>query len=121
MVIAALAKYKRKNRIVLYSTIASLADAVGSHLNKENIQLLLTPLMDTWKALKDDDKDLLSLMKCLASVAKAVQLGFLCYYIMVFNRCISIMQHNRHDVNIYFFVFQFYFDLTGYVHDYYIY
>ena len=64
-------------------TIESLTDAVGNHLNKpEYIHLLLPPLMTTLKALKDDDTDLLPLMKRLASVAKAVQSDFLRFYIV---------------------------------------
>ena len=93
----ALAKYDRKNRITLYITIESLADAVDNHLSKHHRKSLrrqttstsfihLPSLMTTSKALKDEDTGLLPLMKCLASVAKAVQSGFLRFYIVALNR-----------------------------------
>ena len=80
--VAALAKYHRKNQIVLYITIDSLTDAVGSHRNKSKyIHLLLPPLMTTLKALKDDYTDLIPLMKSLASVAKSVLSSFMRFFI----------------------------------------
>ncbi|XP_066158041.1 transportin-1 isoform X2 [Euwallacea fornicatus] len=90
----AFSKYQHKNLLILYDAIGTLADSVGSHLNKpEYINLLMPPLIHKWNVLKDEDKDLFPLLECLSSVATALQLGFLPYCEPVYCRCVSLVQH----------------------------
>ena len=89
----AFSKYQRKNLLILYDAIGTLADSVGHHLNKpEYINLLMPPLIQKWNMLKDEDKDLFPLLECLSSVATALQSGFLPYCEPVYRRCISLIQ-----------------------------
>lgn len=46
-----------------------------------------------------DDKDLAPLMKCLSSVAAALQLGLLPHFEHIFNRCISIVENTSTSTN----------------------
>ncbi|XP_060536964.1 transportin-1 [Cylas formicarius] len=90
----AFSKYQHKNLLILYDAIGTLADSVGSHLNKpEYINLLMPPLIHKWNVLKDEDKDLFPLLECLSSVATALQSGFLPYCEPVYCRCVSLVQH----------------------------
>lgn len=60
----AFSKYQHKNLLILYDAIGTLADSVGSHLNKpEYINLLMPPLIHKWNVLKDEDKDLFPLLE----------------------------------------------------------
>lgn len=89
----AFSKYQHKNLLILYDAIGTLADSVGSHLNKEvYINLLMPPLIEKWNVLKDEDKDLFPLLECLSSVATALQSGFLPYCEPVYQRCVSLVQ-----------------------------
>ena len=79
--------------MILYDAIGTLADSVGSHLNKaEYINMLMPPLIAKWNALKDEDKDLFPLLECLSSVATALQSGFLPYAEPVYYRCVSLVE-----------------------------
>lgn len=67
--------YQQRNMLVLFDCIGTLAEVVGSELNKpEFISMLLPPLLHRWQALPDNHKDLLPLFECLASVV--IALGF---------------------------------------------
>jgi len=86
-------KYQAKNLLILYDAIGTLADSVGSHLNRSDyIELLMPPLIERWNVLRNDDKDLFPLLECLSSIATALQTGFLPYCEPVFGRCISLVQ-----------------------------
>lgn len=62
----AFSKYQHKNLLILYDAIGTLADSVGSHLNKpEYINLLMPPLITKWNVLKDEDKDLFPLLEVI--------------------------------------------------------
>ncbi|KAJ8950269.1 hypothetical protein NQ318_021123 [Aromia moschata] len=90
----AFSKYQHKNLLILYDAIGTLADSVGSHLNKPDfINLLMPPLIHKWNILKDEDKDLFPLLECLSSVATALQSGFLPYCEPVYCRCVSLVHH----------------------------
>ena len=84
---------QHKNLLILYDAIGTLADSVGSHLNKpEYIELLMPPLIRKWNELKDEDKDLFPLLECLSSVATALRSGFLPYAEPVYQRCVSLVE-----------------------------
>jgi transportin-1 len=86
-------KYQAKNLLILYDAIGTLADSVGSHLNRPDyIELLMPPLIERWNVLRNDDKDLFPLLECLSSIATALQTGFLPYCEPVFVRCIVLVQ-----------------------------
>jgi transportin-1 len=86
-------KYQAKNLLILYDAIGTLADSVGSHLNRPDyIELLMPPLIERWNILRNDDKDLFPLLECLSSIATALQTGFLPYCEPVFVRCIVLVQ-----------------------------
>ncbi|CAM4744513.1 unnamed protein product [Rotaria magnacalcarata] len=86
-------KYQAKNLLILYDAIGTLADSVGTHLNRSDyIELLMPPLIERWNLLRNDDKDLFPLLECLSSIATALQTGFLPYCEPVFGRCILLVQ-----------------------------
>ena len=89
----AFSKYQKKNLLILYDAIGTLADSVGSNLSSpEYISLLMPPLIEKWNLLKDQDKDLFPLLECLSSVASSLQLGFLPYCNPVYSRCLSLIE-----------------------------
>jgi transportin-1 len=61
----------------LYDAVGTLADSVGPALNNPAlIPTLLAPLVEKWKIIHDDDRDIFQLLECLASVAIALGPGF---------------------------------------------
>ena len=87
-------KYQQKNLLILYDAIGTLADSVGSALNRpEYVNTLMPPLISKWQTLADDDIDLVPLLECLASVTIAIGPGFLDHSPAVFQRCVQII-HN---------------------------
>lgn len=60
----AFALYRRKNRLILYDALGTLADAVKSELNQPRfIYLLMPPLISKWNELSDKDTDLFPLLE----------------------------------------------------------
>lgn len=56
--------YQRKNRLLLYDAVGTLAEAVKSHLNQPAfICLLMPPLISKWNQLSDKDTDLFPLLE----------------------------------------------------------
>lgn len=85
---AAFARYQTRNLVILYDACGTLADSIGSDLNKpELVNLLLPPLMAKWQQLADDDRSLFPLLECLASVVTALGPGFADSAPPVFQRC----------------------------------
>ncbi len=57
-------KYQNKNMLILYDAVGTLADAVGSALqNPTYVEILMPPLLKRWSKLKDDDHDLIPVLK----------------------------------------------------------
>ncbi|KAG9288008.1 hypothetical protein G9A89_017603 [Geosiphon pyriformis] len=98
-------KYQHKNLLILYDAIGTLADSVGSALNKqEYIDILMPPLIEKWHLLKDEDRDLFPLLECLSSVTTALGLGFQPFAPPVFDRCVNLInktliQYQMHQQN----------------------
>ena len=87
-------KYQQKNLLILYDAIGTLADSVGSSLNRpEYVEILMPPLIAKWQTLADDDIDLIPLLECVSSVTIAIGPGFLDHSPPVFQRCVQII-HN---------------------------
>lgn len=58
--------YQRKNRLMLYDALTTLADAAGSDLNhSQYICLLMPPLINKWNQLADNDTDLFPLLEVI--------------------------------------------------------
>ena len=75
-------KYQAKNLLILYDAVGTLADSVGSHLNKpEFIHKLMPPLIEKWNSLRDEDKNLFPLLECLSSVS----FFFFSYLLLLFS------------------------------------
>ncbi|PKI85533.1 hypothetical protein MVES_000217 [Malassezia vespertilionis] len=88
-------KYHQKNMLILYDAVGTLADSVGSALNRsEYVETLMAPLTAKWGALEDDDPDLIPLLECLASVTIAMGAGFAPYALPVYQRCVVILRQN---------------------------
>ncbi|KAJ3615949.1 hypothetical protein Zmor_012172 [Zophobas morio] len=67
--VSALNKYQRKNMLILYDAIGTLAECVTSHLNTpEYSQLLLPPLISHWGEFTGEENSLLAFSECLSSV-----------------------------------------------------
>lgn len=59
----ALRLYRNRNLRLLYDTIGTLAESVGSNLNEPNcIAVLMPPLISKWNRLEDTDSDLFPLL-----------------------------------------------------------
>lgn len=88
-------KYQAKNLLILYDAIGTLADAVGSALNRpEALEVLMPPLVERWGRLGNEDEDLIPLLECLSSVTVACGTGFLPYAEPVFRRCVEIVHQS---------------------------
>lgn len=60
----AFAFYHRKNRLILYDTLGTLADSAKEALNNQTyIRLLMPPLITKWNELADNDTDLYPLLE----------------------------------------------------------
>ncbi|TIB33622.1 hypothetical protein E3P86_02950 [Wallemia ichthyophaga] len=88
-------KYQRKNLLILYDAIGTLADAVTSALdNEEYVTLLMQPLIDKWQNLADDDEDIIPLFECLSSLTVAAGSSFIKFAQPVYERCSRIVHGN---------------------------
>ena len=57
-------KYRRKNMSILYDAVGTLANAVGPALqNPTFVDTLMPPLTKRWSKLKDDDGELIPLLR----------------------------------------------------------
>ena len=55
---------QRKNLLILYDAVGTLAEAVGPELNKpEHIELLMPPLIKKWNEIPDNSKDIFPLLE----------------------------------------------------------
>jgi len=90
--VLAFQKYQKRNLLILYDAIGTLAESVGDALQApEYVGMLMPPLVAKWGLLKDDDRDLLPLFQCLANVALALKEAFAPYCETVYARCVHII------------------------------
>ncbi|KAJ2778423.1 hypothetical protein GGI15_004181 [Coemansia interrupta] len=84
--------YQRKNLIILYDAIGTLAESVGSELNHPAfVQLLMPNMMKRWENLHTEDPHMFPLFECLSAIALALGPGFAPYAQMVYERCLRIV------------------------------
>ncbi|RCI00866.1 Transportin-1, partial [Rhizopus stolonifer] len=88
----ALRLYKNRNLRLLYDTIGTLAESVGSSLNEPAcIAVLMPPLISRWNHLEDTDSNLFPLLGCLTDIATSLGVGFLPFTEPVFTRCVMLV------------------------------
>ncbi|KAJ3114347.1 Transportin-1 [Phlyctochytrium bullatum] len=85
--------YQKKNLLILYDAVGTLADSVGQELNRPDlIPLLMQPLIVKYKETFNDNRDIFPLFECLSSVAIALGPGFAQFAKDVWERCVMIIQ-----------------------------
>jgi transportin-1 len=84
--------YSGRNLIILYDTVASLAENVGFNGSKENCDLVLRTLEKKWNMLQNDDTEIFQLFECLSAVSSCMKHGFKDFAAPVYNRCIVLIQ-----------------------------
>jgi transportin-1 len=86
-------KYQSRNLPILYDSVQTLLEQAPSSLcEKKHIDLLLPPLIEKWSQIGDDDRELLPLLECMASVTSALGESFAPYAPAVFGRAIKILR-----------------------------
>ncbi|KAG0171138.1 hypothetical protein DFQ28_003896 [Apophysomyces sp. BC1034] len=89
---AAFDRYQHRNLLLLYDTVGTLADVVGSALNTtEYIDIIMPPLIKKWGEIGDDNTDLFPLLECLSSITAALSKGFKPFAEPVYNRCVNLV------------------------------
>jgi len=87
--------YQRKNQLILYDAIGTMAESVGPALGKpELLTVLMPPLISKWNELSNSDVDLLPLLECLAVVLKVIGRKSFAYAHHVSARCLHIVQRS---------------------------
>ncbi|RCH86017.1 hypothetical protein CU097_003083 [Rhizopus azygosporus] len=88
----ALRLYGNRNLRLLYDTLGTLAESVGSALNDPQcISVLMPPLISKWNSLVDTDHHLFPLLACLTDIATSLGTGFLPFTEPVFSRCVLLV------------------------------
>ncbi|KAI0225292.1 hypothetical protein L0F63_002794 [Massospora cicadina] len=89
--VMAFSRYQRKNMMLLYDALSSLAYAVGDKLNQQPyVDTIMPPLIHKWNELGDDNTDLFPLFECLSALILAIGPGFMQYTVPVYQRCVRI-------------------------------
>ncbi|KAJ1737218.1 hypothetical protein LPJ72_000673 [Coemansia sp. Benny D160-2] len=84
--------YQRKNIIILYDAVGTLAEAVGPELNQpQYVQMLMPPIIERWDNLQPDDQHMFPIFECLSATALALGPGFKPYAEHVYRRCVQII------------------------------
>lgn len=84
--------YSKKNMLMLYECISTLADVVGNSLNNPDyINILIPPLVKKWNSMNDNDSKLFPLLDCMGAVACALQDGFGPFVKPIYQRCFDLI------------------------------
>lgn len=90
----ALRLYRNKNLRLLYDTIGTLAESVGSSLNEPAcIAVLMPPLISRWNGLEDTDSDLFPLLGVKQN--KKEHVIFLFYPLLILFLCALVLNRYR--------------------------
>lgn len=113
---------QKKNLLILYDAIGTLAESVGQALNQPTlIQILMPPIIERWNALPDDDVGLFPMLEVgdaraitslilytafsqtqsLAAISCALGPGFQQFAAPVYERCIRLVQKTLTEVVAY--------------------
>ncbi|KAJ2783266.1 hypothetical protein H4R18_001785 [Coemansia javaensis] len=90
--IRAFSLYQRKNLIILYDAVGTLAEAVGQELNQpQYAQLLMPTILERWAGLQVDDQHMFPVFECLSAVALSLGPGFKAYAQPIYQRSVQIV------------------------------
>ncbi|TGZ79349.1 ARM repeat-containing protein [Ascodesmis nigricans] len=93
--VRAMQTYKDRNMFILYDCIQTLAEHVQDALAADNLVNILMPaLIQRWKKVHDESRELFPLLECLSYVATALGEKFMPYAQPVFYRCTNIIHKN---------------------------
>lgn len=93
--VRAMHTYKNRNMFLLYDCVQTLAEHVGEALAEPQIVNTLMPaLIERWKKVSDDSRELFPLLECLSYVTTALGETFAPYAQPIFYRCTSIIHKN---------------------------
>lgn len=96
--VIAMQRYKDRNMFILYDCVQTLAEHVGASLGEDDIVGLLMPaLIERWKKVADNSREIFPLLECLSYVASALGAKFQPYAAPIFRRCIAIIHKNLED------------------------
>ncbi|KAF2469889.1 ARM repeat-containing protein [Lindgomyces ingoldianus] len=88
-------KYKDRNMFILYDCVQTLAEHVGSALQRQDlVQILMPALIARWNKVANESREMFPLLECLSYVATALGQFFSQYAQAIFLRCISIIHGN---------------------------
>ncbi|KAJ1997678.1 hypothetical protein H4R26_005746, partial [Coemansia thaxteri] len=84
--------YQRKNLIILYDAVGTLAESVGPELNQPQfIQMLMPSIIERWEELQTDDHHMFPLSECLSAIALSLGPSFAPYAQAAYERCVQIV------------------------------
>ncbi|KAJ2157862.1 hypothetical protein GGF46_004198 [Coemansia sp. RSA 552] len=90
--IRAFALYQRKNLIILYDAVGTLAEAVGPELNQpQYVQMLMPTILERWNNLQTYDQHMFPLFECLSAIALSLGPGFKPYAQPIYQRSVQIV------------------------------
>lgn len=93
--VRAMHTYKDRNMFLLYDCVQTLAEHVGEALAEPQIVNTLMPaLIERWKKVADESRELFPLLECLSYVTTALGETFAPYAQPIFYRCTSIIHKN---------------------------
>ncbi|KAJ1836451.1 hypothetical protein LPJ63_000239 [Coemansia sp. RSA 2711] len=89
--------YQRKNLIILYDAVGTLAEAVGAELNQpQYVQMLMPTILERWKNLQTYDQHMFPLFECLSAIALGLGAGFTPYAQTIYERSVQIVGETLH-------------------------
>lgn len=91
-------KYKDRNMFILYDCVQTLAEYVGPDLARPDlVDLLMPALINRYRKVSDQSRELFPLLECLSFVATALGNVFAAFAPPIFARCIKIIHQNLED------------------------
>ncbi|KAJ2449610.1 hypothetical protein EV183_004790 [Coemansia sp. RSA 2336] len=83
--------YQRKNMLILYDAVGTLAEAVGPELNQpQYVQRLMPTILERWENLQTYDQHMFPLFECLSAIALGLGPGFRPYSQPIYERSVQI-------------------------------
>ena len=92
-VVVVVCSCKPKNRVLVYDTLSTVCDALGSDILGEpaHATKLAGPIVNVLASCSDDSEQLPPLLECIASVARGGGEAFLPYAADVYARCLRLL------------------------------
>lgn len=86
--------FQHKNLLILYDFFQTLVEKFGYNFFRSNlnyVEPLLSPLLEKWNSLENNDTDLWILLECMGTVASTLKDLFAPYAVSVYERAIEIL------------------------------